>query len=110
MRQTRKLFSILKQITGITDVLSIISKNGIPWDSVPGLVTKITDTLGQDAVLELFCVFFIPAGEKYDESKLEERRKDMEDAPIYPLVDAIKSFFTSKTTAAANLIGGSKAE
>ena len=107
VRQTRKVFSILKQITGITDVMSSIARNGIPWDSVPALVERIEQTLGQDAVLELFCVFFIPNGEKYDESKIAERKKIMEDAPVYPLIEAIKSFFPSRTTAAANSSGSS---
>lgn len=108
VRQTRKVFAILKQITGITDVMSSISKNGIPWDAVPELVVRIGETLGQDAVLELFCVFFIPVGERYDENKIEERKKIMEDAPVYPLIEAIKSFFPSRTTAAASTGGSSE--
>ena len=67
VRQTRKVFAILKQITGITDVFSFIAKNGIPWESIPDLVARIEEALGEGTVLELFCVFFIPVGEQYDE-------------------------------------------
>ena len=104
----------LKQLGKTTALLSkILDKDALGFitgkitnEDIPALIEKITSVTNNEDLRQLLCVFFLPEGEKYTEPTAE-RLASMDDAPIGPLVEAVKGFFGGKSDANANTLSSS---
>jgi len=89
------------------DVVTILKSGEVTNAQMIELVLQAPEIVSDDRVTKLMTVFFIPDGEKYDQSKEDERSLVMEDAPLGLLYGAVSGFFRGKTIAVENTSTGS---